>query len=247
MFCGFCRPGTPPTSDAGNPCRGGFHIRPGCWRRRKAGRYGIGPYSGAGGLRPSGGVYGRAGLRDDASIVLYTGLRCRKIAVSRLAAGPVRFAGNGLDRSAGPCAAATGPIGNRPLRRRGRFAARRRRARRGGVRGGMRASRPTDVLQVSHQPGMHPLLTRDPPVGADSISARGVGGGANRADMESAPTAVREGVRPCGGVYGGAGARQMRHCCIPHKEIYARRRKLRAYILRDIGRGARFSAARLCG
>ena len=79
-----------------------------------------------------------------------------------------------------------------------------------------------------------PLLTRETPVGADSISARGVGGGAKRADMESAPTAAREGLRPCGGVYGGAGVRQMRHCCIPHKEIYARRRKLRAYILRDI-------------
>ena len=129
----------------------------------------------------------------------------------------------------------------------GGVAAMRRRARRGGVCGGMRASRPTDVLQVSHQPGMHPLLTRETPVGADSISARGVGGGAKRADMESAPTAAREGLRPCGGVYGGAGVRQMRHCCIPHKEIYARRRKLRAYILRDIGRGARFSAARLCG
>ena len=38
------------------------------------------------------------GLRDDASIVPYTGLQCRKIAVFRLAAGPVRFVGNGLDR-----------------------------------------------------------------------------------------------------------------------------------------------------
>ena len=49
MFCGFCRPGTPPAPAIGNPCRGGFHIRPGCWRHRKPGRYGIGPYGGAGG------------------------------------------------------------------------------------------------------------------------------------------------------------------------------------------------------
>ena len=100
-----------------------------------------------------------------------------------------------------------GRYGIGPYSGAGGVAAMRRRLWRGGVRGGMRASRPTDVLQVSHQPGMHPLLTREPPVGADSISARGVGGTANRADMESAPTAVREGLRPCGGVYGGAGVR----------------------------------------
>ena len=187
------------------------------------------------------------GLRDDASIVPYTGLQCRKIAVFRLAAGPVRFAGNDLDRSAGPCAAATGPIWNRPLRRCGRgccqvvkFMAGRGPRRDEGIP-------PYGCFVGFAGRERRPLLTRETPVGADSISARGVGGVAKQADMESAPTAVREGLRPCGGVYGGAGARQMRHCCIPHKEIYARRRKLRAYILRDIGRGARFSAARLCG
>ena len=220
------------------------------------------------GLRPCGGVYGGAGGAGRCKHRPLHGFAMPQDCGFPVAAGPVRFAGNDLDRSAGPCAAATGPIGNRPLRRRGRFAAKRRRSRRGGVRGGMRASRPTDVLQVSHQPGMHPLLTRETPVGADSISARGVSGGAKWTDMESAPTAAQESLQPSGGVYSGAGVaakaallypaqRNIRPQAeaagvyftgyFPHKEIYARRRKLRAYILRDIGRGARFSAARLCG
>ena len=50
-----------------------------------------------------------------------------------------------------------------------------------------------------------PLLTREPPVGADSISARGVGGGAKRADTESAPTAAREGLRPRAAFMAGRG------------------------------------------
>ena len=164
-------------------------IFPGKRSRRKASRYGIGPYSSTGGVAAKGGVYGGAGLRDDASIVPYTGLRCRKIAVSRLAAGPVRFAGNGLDRSAGPCAAATGPIWNRPLRRCGRgcghaaaFMAGRGLRRDEGIP-------PYGCFVGFASRERRPLLTRDPSVGADSISARGVGGGAKRADRESAPTA----------------------------------------------------------
>ena len=40
------RPGNPRVSGARNLCRGGFHIRPGCLRRREPGRYRIGPYIG---------------------------------------------------------------------------------------------------------------------------------------------------------------------------------------------------------
>ena len=40
------QPGNPRVSGARNLCRGGFHIRPGCLRRREPGRYGIGPYRG---------------------------------------------------------------------------------------------------------------------------------------------------------------------------------------------------------
>ena len=139
-----------------------------------------------------------------------------------------------------------GRYGIGPYSGAGGVAAMRRRLWQGGVRGGMRASRPTDVLWVL-QPGK---------------SARFRRGKACRGGFHIRPgcwrrrKAGRYGIGPYsgagggaakGGVYGGAGARQMRHCCIPHKEIYARRRKLRAYILQDIGRGAKFSAARLCG
>ena len=37
-------PGNSRVSGAKKPCRGGFHIRPGCLRRREPGRYRIGPY-----------------------------------------------------------------------------------------------------------------------------------------------------------------------------------------------------------
>ena len=170
------QPGTPPASDAGNPCRGGFHIRPGCWRHRKPGRYGIGPYGGAGGV-----------------------------------------------------------------------AAKRRRLWRGGVRGGMRASRPTDVLQVLHQPGTPPASDAGNPCRGGFHIRPGCWRHRKPGRYGIGPYSGAGGVAAKGGVYGGAGLRQKRHFCIPHKEIYARRRKLRAYILRDIGRGARFSAARLCG
>ena len=39
-------PGNPHVSGAKKPCRGGFHIRPGCLRRREPGRYRIGPCTG---------------------------------------------------------------------------------------------------------------------------------------------------------------------------------------------------------
>ena len=39
-------PGNSHVSGARNLCRGGFHIRPGCLRRREPGRYRIGPYMG---------------------------------------------------------------------------------------------------------------------------------------------------------------------------------------------------------
>ena len=74
-FTGFAPTGNAPASDAGNPCRGGFHIRPGCWRRHKAGRYGIGPYSGAGGGAAKGGVYGGAGRVAAKTALLYPAQR----------------------------------------------------------------------------------------------------------------------------------------------------------------------------
>ena len=68
-FVGFAPTGNAPASDAGNPCRGGFHIRPGCWRRRKAGRYGIGPYSGAGGGCGQGRRFWRGGGAANAALL----------------------------------------------------------------------------------------------------------------------------------------------------------------------------------
>ena len=128
------QPGTPPAPAIGNPCRGGFHIRPGCWRRRKAGRYGIGPYGGAGGVAAKGGVYGGAGVAG----------RCKHRPLHGFA----------MPQDCGfPVGCGPRPVcreGSRPFRR---------------------------------------ALRRG-----------------NRADRESAPTAVREGLRPCGGVRGVAGS-----------------------------------------
>ena len=71
------------------------------------------------GFIPPAGVCPAAGVRDDASIVPYRGLRHGKVAVSRLAAGLPSIVGAGFILPAGVCAAAEC--------------------------GGMRASRPTDA------------------------------------------------------------------------------------------------------
>ena len=200
---------------------------------RQPGRYGIGPYGGAG---------GSAAMRRR----LWRGGGCGTMQASSPTqvcnAARLRFSGGCGPRpvcrersrpSAGPCAAATGPILNRPLRRCGRGCGHAAAFMAGRGCGTMQASSPTRVcdaarLRFSGWPRALSGLQ-----GTVLIVRRALHRG-NRADMESAPTAVREGLRPCGGVYGRAGVRQMRHCCIPHKEIYARRRKLRAYILQDI-------------
>ena len=86
--------------------RGGFHIRPRAFAPRGVRRdEGIPPYGRPGGYSRSGlaGHFGRfvgagfipprafavpRGVRDDASIVPYMGLRCDKVAVSRLVVYP---------------------------------------------------------------------------------------------------------------------------------------------------------------
>ena len=212
------------------------------------------------GLRPSGSVYGGAGVRDDASIVPYTGLRYRKIAVSRLAAGPIRFAGNGLDRSAEPCTVATGPIWNRPLRRCGRGCGQAAAFMAGRGCGTMQASSPTRVCDTARlrfpgwpraPSGLQGTVSTVPQGLAPRQPGRyGIGpyGGAGGSAAKGGVYGEAGGLRPSGGVYGGAGRVAAKTALLyPAQKIYARRRKLRAYILQDIGRGARFSAARLCG
>ena len=49
-----------------------------------------------GGIYPARGRLRRRGVRDDASIVPYRGLRCGKVAVSRLAAGLPSIVGAGF-------------------------------------------------------------------------------------------------------------------------------------------------------
>ena len=78
------------------------------------------------GFIPPAGVCPAAGVRDDASIVPYRGLRHGKVAVSRLAAGLPSIVGAGFILPAGVCAAAEC--------------------------GGMRASRPTVARVVTAVP-----------------------------------------------------------------------------------------------
>ena len=142
------------------------------------------------GFIPPAGVCAAAGVRDDASIVPYRGLRHGKVAVSWLGTGLPSIVGAGFIPPAGVCAAAgvRRDEGIPPYERPGGYtrsglaghfgrfvgagfippgALRRRR-----VRGTMQASSPTGVCGTARLP--FPGWPRHSPssVGADSISAR---------------------------------------------------------------------------
>ena len=110
-----------------------------------------------------GGVCGGAGVRDDASIVPYRGLSSHRVCGFPVGCGPAVGRGGGIYPSRG--------------------CLRRRRVRRDeGIP-------PYGRFIGSAYAGKAACFRREERhVGADSISARDVCGGAGRADMESAPT-----------------------------------------------------------
>ena len=108
------------------------------------------------------------GLRDDASIVPYRVCDNAGFAVSRSAAGPPWFVGEGFIPPVGVCGAV-------------------------GVAGGACPS-PTCLPATTGHTGRRTPARRKPIVGADSISARGVCGAAGCGGMRaSRPTVVRVG------------------------------------------------------
>ena len=164
----------------GTPCRGGFNIRPGCSRRRRPGRYGIGPYRGCstagfavsrlaaglavgrrGGIYPSRGRSRRRRVRRDEGIPPYG-----------------RFIGSAYAGKAACFRCEERHVGADSISARSVC----------GVAGlpGRDESRPYEQILRFAPPGRPRRFPRF--VGEGHGPPAGVCGGAGRADMESAPT-----------------------------------------------------------
>ncbi len=164
----------------GTLCRGGFDIRPGCSRRRRPGRYGIGPYRGCstagfavsrlaaglavgrrGGIYPSRGRLRQRGVRRDEGIPPYG-----------------RFIGSAYAGKAACFRCEERHVGADSISARSVC----------GVAGlpGRDESRPYEQILRFAPPGRPRRFPRF--VGEGHGPPAGVCGGAGRADMESAPT-----------------------------------------------------------